>query len=40
MSVQVKEKKVDYNNSHYYRANPYAQQGYRPVNSLKNRKQP
>jgi hypothetical protein len=40
MSVHVKEKEVRYNDSHFYRANPYIRQGYIPSASLKNRKQP
>ena len=40
MSVQVKENQVNYNDSHFYRANPYINQGYIPTSSLKNRKQP
>lgn len=40
MSVQVREKAINYNEGSYYRANPYAQQGYIPTASLKNRKQP
>ena len=40
MSVIVKEKEINYNESSHYRANPYANQGYIPSNALKNRKQP
>lgn len=40
MSVLTKEKEVDYNNSQFYRANPFANQGFIPTVSLKNRKQP
>lgn len=40
MSIVVKEKEVRYHDSNFYRANPYANQGYIPTVSLKNRKQP
>ena len=40
MAVHLKEKNINYNESQFYRANPYAQQGYIPSSSLKNRKQP
>lgn len=40
MSVVVKEKEINYNDSSHYRANPYASQGYIPPPALKNRKQP
>ena len=40
MSVHIKEKVIDYNDGHFYRANPYSNQGYIPTSSLKNRKQP
>lgn len=40
MSVFVKEKEMNYNDGCYYRANPYANQGYIPTPALRNRKQP
>jgi hypothetical protein len=40
MSVLIKDKKQPYNDNHFYRANPYANQGYIPTPALKNRKQP
>ena len=40
MALPRKEKNISYNESQFYRANPYANQGYIPSYSLKNRKQP
>lgn len=40
MAVHFKDKDIRYNESQFYRANPFASQGYIPSGSMKNRKQP